>query len=155
MNTLDTPQQLQTATPATGWLHSIGLRLAVVVGLIIGLAFVGAASASATSAPVGPVTVTPVPTTITGQAPDMVAGNSAVSIYFSYSYKTNSPGGCYGTPTYGALPPGLKFNAATCTLSGTPTTPGTYRFNLFAANWKAYVADTIVVVKGPGLVYAQ
>ena len=154
MNTLDNPQ-LETATPASGWLHNIALRVAVALGLIIGLALVGANSAAATSVPVGPVTVTPVVTTITGQTPDMVAGNSMVSIYYSFSYQTNSPGGCYGTPTYGALPAGLKFNAATCTLSGTPTTPGTYRFNLYTANWKAYVADTIVVVKGPGLVYAQ
>ncbi len=154
MNTLDHPQ-FETATPESGWRHSIALRVAITLGLIIGLALVGATSASATSVPIGPVTVTPVPTTITGQAPDMAAGNSMVSIYYVYSYKTNSPGGCYGKPTYGSLPPGLAFNAATCTLSGTPTTPGTYRFNLFTANWKAYVADTIVVVKGPGLVYAQ
>jgi hypothetical protein len=80
-------------------------------------------------------------TTITGQAPDMVLGQ-----HYSFTYVTNSPGGCYSKPTYGSLPPGITFNGPTCTLSGTPTTAGSYRFNLYTADWKAYIADSVTVI---------
>ncbi len=83
----------------------------------------------------------PQTTTITGQAPDLVVG-----VPNSFTYVTNSPGGCNGTPTYGSLPPGMTFNGPTCTLSGTPTTAGTYRFNLYTADWKAYIADSVTVI---------
>ncbi len=229
MDTLDNLPEIESAAP--GRRHSIVLRVAVALSLIAGLALAGANSASATSAPVGPVTVTPVPgpletltgnapnttvgsaysyvysatalidgcapvvtagslppgltlsgckisgtptkagtytftvstadhqakvndsilvstTTITGQAPDMIAANGTTE--YAFSYTTNSPGGCYATPTYGSFPPGLTFHAATCTLYGSPTTPGTYRFNIYTADWTTYIADTIVVTKGNG-----
>jgi hypothetical protein len=227
MNTLDNPQELETAKPASGLLRSIGLRLAVVVALIVGLALASVNSASATSTPPGPVTVTPIPgpletltgnapnttlgsaysyvytatalidgcvvaagtlpagltlsgckisgkptkagtytftvstadhaakvsdsilvstTTITGQAPDMVSTPGGW-IQYQFSYTTNSPGGCIATPTYGSFPPGLAFHAATCTFYGAPSTPGTYRFNIYTADWTTYIADTIVVTQ--------
>ena len=40
----------------------------------------------------------------------------------------------------------MTFNGPTCTLSGTPTTAGTYRFNLYTADWKAYIADSVTVI---------
>ncbi len=63
---------------------------------------------------------------ITGNAPDTRIGAN-----FLYRYLSNSVDGCAPNAPTGAFPPGLKMDAASCTLSGTPTTVGTYSFSVF------------------------
>jgi len=86
---------------------------------------VGCADASTTV-----VTTSP---TITSAAP-----TSAIS-GTPYSYTITSSGTPTATyaVTSGALPTGLTLNATTGTISGTPTTPGTYTFTVTAANGTA------------------
>ena len=78
-------------------------------------------------------------TTITGDAP-----NGAPAIAYSFTYTTNSPKGCFAL-VFGSLPPGLTFNAASCTISGTPAQTGTYRFTVYTADFQASVTDTITI----------
>src|ERR1700761_9736268 len=110
MDTFDNLPEIDSAPPASGRRNSIVLRVAVALGLIAGLALAGANSASATSAPIGPVTVTPVPPsaleTLTGNAPNTTVGST-----YSYVYSATALiDGCAPVVTAGSLPPGLTLS---------------------------------------------
>ncbi len=95
------------------------------------------------------VTIAPAPLVVTG-APPPSGGTSGVPVSVSF-------GGTGGVPPYkcstsGTLPPGTTF--ANCTLSGTPTAPGTYTFVVTDTDSTGVVANKSIsiTIAPPGLV---
>jgi hypothetical protein len=88
------------------------------------------AEASATATPVAPVIVPPAPviSTLAGA----LAGGTVGLAYSATLAATNSPSSW--ALASGSLPNGLTFNPATGTISGTPTTAGTFNFTITATN---------------------
>ena len=75
------------------------------------------------------------------------------------SISTTSSG--FPTPTFtlnsGTLPPGVTLNAQTGTLSGSPTTAGSYTFTLLATNWvgaSASLSYSITIHAAPSITNA-
>ncbi|WP_458040678.1 MULTISPECIES: ice-binding family protein [Bacteria] len=104
---------------------------------------------SGCSATGGTVTTTP---TITSAGP--TAGTAGTE----YSYTVTASG--TPTPTYsitgGTLPTGLGLDATSGTISGTPTTPGTYTFTVTASNGTSADASATytVVIAAPTVAVA-
>ncbi|RFZ92855.1 hypothetical protein D0C36_15805 [Mucilaginibacter conchicola] len=71
--------------------------------------------------------VKPVPTVIA--APAIIAGGK-VGTPYNVKFKGALGYGKYTVSTSGTLPPGLSWNNTTRTISGTPTTTGTYNFSV-------------------------
>jgi hypothetical protein len=96
------------------------------------------AGSSANSAPSAPV-VPFAPPTISG-----TPGPATVGVAYSFSFTTTGYPAPAVTAT-GTLPPGLTLSTGG-TLSGTPTTPGTYNFTVVAANGHAPNASRSVSI---------
>ena len=96
-------------------------------------------------------------TVIVGQAPKFTSADTATATLgspFSFTVKA----GGYPAPSWGesGLPPGVSFtdnSDGTATLSGTPTTPGTYAMPLMATNayGSAQQTLTITVQQAPAI----
>jgi hypothetical protein len=98
---------------------------------------------------------------IVGQAPAFTSANSATATAGSAFSFTVKAGG-YPAPSWGEsnLPPGISFTDnkdGTATLSGTPTTPGTYPMPLAATNAYGSVQQTltITVQQAPAITSAK
>ena len=94
---------------------------------------------------------------IVGQAPSFTSASSATATLGSAFSFTVRAGG-YPAPSWGesGLPPGVSFtdnSDGTATLSGTPTTPGTYAMPLMATNayGSAQQTLTITVQQAPAI----
>ncbi len=88
-------------------------------------------------------------TVIVGRAPSFSSANSATATLGSAFSFTVKAGG-YPAPSWGesGLPPGVSFTDngnGTATLSGTPTTPGTYAMPLMATNAYGSAQQTLTV----------
>lgn len=88
---------------------------------------------------------------------DQMPQRGFVSVPISIS--TTSSG--FPTPTFtlnsGTLPPGVTLNAQTGTLSGSPTTAGSYTFTLLATNWvgtSVSLAYSITIHAAPSITNA-
>jgi Putative Ig domain len=98
---------------------------------------------------------------VVGQAPAFTSANSATATVgspFSFTVKA----GGYPAPSWGEsnLPPGVTFTdnkGGTATLSGTPTTPGTYTVPLVATNAYGSVQQilTITAQQAPAITSAS
>ena len=96
-------------------------------------------------------------TVIVGQAPKFTSADSATATPGS-SFNFTVKAGGYPAPSWGEsnLPPGVSFTGngdGTATLSGTPTTPGTYAMPLMATNayGSAQQTLTITVQQAPAI----
>jgi LPXTG-motif cell wall-anchored protein len=83
------------------------------------------------------------PTFVTSTPSNAIVGTA-------YSYRVTATGGAPSTYsiTSGTLPAGLRLDATTGIISGTPTTPGTYTFTVTANNGSpttAALAQTLIV----------
>jgi LPXTG-motif cell wall-anchored protein len=83
------------------------------------------------------------PTFVTSTPSNAVVGRA-------YSYRVTATGGTPSTYTItsGTLPAGLRLDATTGIISGTPTTPGTYTFTVTANNGSpttAVLSQTLIV----------
>ena len=94
------------------------------------------------------ITIAPAPLVVTG-GPPASGGTSGVPLTVTFS-------GSGGVPPYkcaaaGTLPPGTTF--ANCTLTGTPTTPGTYTFTVTVTDSTGVIANksVTITVAPPGL----
>ncbi|MCU1233663.1 MAG: Ig family protein [Candidatus Solibacter sp.] len=94
------------------------------------------------------VTIAPAPLVVTG-APPTGGGTSGVALTIVFG---GSGGvGPYRCSVSGTLPPGLTFS--NCTLSGTPTTPGTYTFRVTITDstGASTTKDVTITIAPPGL----
>uniref|UniRef100_Q02BT6 Ig family protein n=1 Tax=Solibacter usitatus (strain Ellin6076) TaxID=234267 RepID=Q02BT6_SOLUE len=94
------------------------------------------------------ITIAPAPLVVTGP-PAGTGGTSGTPITIPF---TASGGvGAYRCSTAGTLPPGTAFS--NCTLSGTPTTPGSYTFRVTVTDSTGVTAakDVTLVIAPPAL----
>ena len=77
------------------------------------------------------VLIKPVPSIMV--APAIIAG-AKVSTFYTKTFQGALGYGKYTVASSGTIPPGMNYNATTKTLSGTPTTAGTYSFTLTATD---------------------
>jgi putative cell wall-binding protein len=90
------------------------------------------------------VAVTPSLPTFVGTPPTAAALDKP----FSFSFETAGvPRPIYGISNPAAVP-GLAFNAATATLTGTPTAAGVYTFTVTAKNWVGDGSQTVTLTVG-------
>ncbi|MCS7064252.1 MAG: putative Ig domain-containing protein [Methylacidiphilales bacterium] len=145
---------LQATNSPSSWAHlgglPTGLTLNTSTGVISGTAAAGTYSATFTATNFSGTSSPYVTIIIVNSSPTITSSNTATTTAgqsFSYTLTATSS----LTPTLTITPinpaPGLSINAST--LSGTPTTPGTYTYSLNASNSCGTTSQTLTLNVSP------